>query len=234
MKRIASSARALCTALLSALLLASCAEPANAPRPDRSPGRAARTSASGSVAFVQSTANGFGARTLSVLLPSTTAGNLIVVGFDYAGTTVDSVTDSRGNTYVQAGSEVTSPGGATARLYYAKNIAGGTDTITVSLADSTSSLEVYAAEYTGVDPTSPLDGSAQAAGSSSSVSSGALTTTSDNDVLVAFCVGDTSCNPGAGFTSRETLHSNLLEDETTGAAGSYTATATAGSGWAIV
>ena len=234
MKRIASSARAFGAALLSGLLLASCTEPANAPRPDRSPGPAARTSASGSVAFVQSTANGFGARTLSVLLPSTTAGNLIVVGFDYTGTTVDSVTDSRGNAYVQAGSEVTSPGGATARLYYAKNIAGGTDTITVSLADSTSSLEVYAAEYTGADTTSPLDGSAQAAGSSSSVSSGALTTTSANDVLVAFCVGDTSCNAGAGFTARETLHSNLLEDQTTGAAGSYTATATAGSGWAIV
>ena len=234
MKRIASSTRAVGAALLSGLLLASCTEPANAPRPDRSPGPAARTSASGSVAFVQSTANGFGARTLSVLLPSTTAGNLIVVGFDYTGTSVESVTDSRGNAYVQAGSEVTSPGGATARLYYAKNIAGGTDTITVSLADSTSSLEVYAAEYTGVDPTSPIDGSTQAAGSSSSVSSGALTTTSDNDVLVAFCVGDTSCNPGTGFTARETLHSNLLEDETTGAGGSYAATATAGSGWAIV
>src|SRR5262249_42378914 len=121
------------------------------------------------------------------------------------------------------------------RMYYAKNIKGGAETVTVTLGDTASSLEVYVAEYRGADPVSPLDGSAQNAGiTDSPVTSGSFVTTSANDRVGAYCVGDTYCDPGGGFASRSTLHSNLLEDRKVGAAGSVAATAFAGSGWGIV
>ena len=80
-------------------------------------------------------------------------------------------------------------------MYYAKNIKGGADAVTVNLAGGTSSLEVYIAEYKGADLAAPLDGSAQRIGSSSSVTSGNLVTTSANDMLVAFCVATRSATP---------------------------------------
>ena len=188
------------------------------------------------VTFVQAKARGQAAQTLSVPFnAATAAGNLVVVAFDYTATTFMSITDSQGNVFTQVGSEVTSPGGAATRMYYAKNIKGGPETVTVTLGDSTSSLEVYIAEYRGADPVSPLDGSAQNAGPTDSpVTSGSFVTTSANDRVVAYCVGDTYCDPGPGFATRSTLHSNLLEDRKVGAAGSFAATAFAGSGWGIV
>jgi hypothetical protein len=188
------------------------------------------------VTFVQAKARGQAAQTLSVPFnAATAAGNLVVVAFDYTATTFTSITDSQGNVFTQVGSEVTSPGGAATRMYYAKNIKGGPETVTVTLGDSTSSLEVYIAEYRGADPVSPLDGSAQNAGPTDSpVTSGSFVTTSANDRVVAYCVGDTYCHPGPGFATRSTLHDNLLEDRKVGAAGSFAATAFAGSGWGIV
>ncbi|HVM42848.1 MAG TPA: Ig-like domain-containing protein [Gemmatimonadales bacterium] len=119
-------------------------------------------------------------------------------------------------------------------MYVARNIKGGTEAVTVTLAATASYLEVYATEYRGADTGSPVDASAQASGSSASVSSGNAITTSANDVLTAFCVGDNSCRVGSGFTARSTFNSNLVEDRAAGAAGSYAATATASSGWAII
>ena len=47
-------------------------------------------------------------------------------------------------------------------MYYARNIKGGADTVTVNLAGGTaSSLEVYIAEYKGADLTAPLDAGAR-------------------------------------------------------------------------
>jgi hypothetical protein len=188
------------------------------------------------VTFVQAKALGQPAQVLSVpLKAATAAGNLVVVAFDYTGTTFTSISDSQGNVFTQVGSEVVSPGGAATRMYYAKNIKGGAETVTVTLGDSTSSLEIYVAEYRGADPISPLDGSAQNVGPTDSpVTSGTFVTTSASDRIVAYCVGDTYCHSGKGFAARSTLHDNLLEDRQVGAAGSYAATAFAGSSWGIV
>jgi hypothetical protein len=86
------------------------------------------------------------------------------------------------------------------------------EAVTVTLAGSTSSLEVYVAEYGGADPVSPLDASVQSAGPSGNLSIGPIATTVDHDMLVAYCVGDTDCHPGSGFAARSTLNSNLLEE----------------------
>jgi len=224
-------------ALLSLVPVLSCRDTPVTPRPQPGPGaRAFASTAATSVSFVQSTATAVAGQALSVPFAApTTAGNLVVVAFDYTNTTFTSITDSQGNAFTQVGSEVSSPGGAATRMYYAKNIKGGSETITVSLGGTTSSVEVYIAEYSGADPGSPLDGSAQSSGNTGSrATSGSLITTSANDRLVAYCVGDTYCHPGSGFTARSTLHDNLLEDRKLGAAGSSAATASAGSGWAIV
>jgi hypothetical protein len=178
---------------------------------------------------------GSSASSLAISLPSTTtAGNLIVIGFDYdTSAAFQSITDSQGNTFTQAGSELTSPGGARSRFYYAKSIQGGADTITIKLAARSSFIEAYLAEYAGADPANPIDAQAGAAGSSSAVSSGGVVTTAPGDKIVGYCVGDNACNLGAGFNARNTLNHNLLEDMTAGGPGSYAATGNANSGWTM-
>jgi len=185
--------------------------------------------------FVQGTATSNALKTIAVpLAAATTKGNLVVVGFDYTGTTFTSIADNQGNAFTQVGTEITSPGGARTRLYYARNIKGGSETVTINLAANPPYLEVYAAEYAGIDTTTPLDVSAQATGSASSATSGSIVTTTANDVIVGLCIGDNSCTAGSGFTARSTYHSNLLEDRVLATAGSTAATGTASSGWAVI
>src|SRR6202522_4515655 len=99
-------------------------------------------------------------------LTNTVAGDLIMVAFDYDTNTVpSSVTDSQGNTFTQVGSQLTSPGATRSVVYYAKNIKGGADTVTVNLSGTSAWLELYLSEYTGVNQTNPIDVQAGAAGS---------------------------------------------------------------------
>jgi hypothetical protein len=170
---------------------------------------------------------------LSLSFPANTAaGDLIMVGFDYTtSATPSSVSDSQGNVFTAIGNQLTSPGGARSRVYYAKNIKGGADTITVTLTATSSWLELYLTEYSGADPTNPIDAQAGASGSAGAVSSGTATTTASGDIIYGYCVGDLSCFAGSGFTARSTLNGNLIEDASAGSAGSYAATGTANSGW---
>jgi len=189
----------------------------------------------GVVSYVQGTAASNASKTIAVPLAAATAkGNLVAVGFDYAGTTFTSIADNQGNAFTQVGTEITTPGGARTRLYYARNIKGGSETVTINLAANSPYLEVYVSEYTGADTLNPLDVSAQNTGSSSSVTSGSAVTTSANDLLMAFCIGDNSCTAGSGFTARSTYHSNLMEDRSLTTAASYAATGSANSGWGII
>src|SRR5205823_6508268 len=93
---------------------------------------------------------------------------------------------------------------------------------------------IYVFEYKGVALTGPLDGNAQARGTSSTVSSGPIVTTVAGDLLFGFCVSDSSCTRGTGFTARSTFESNLGEDKFPGAAGVNSATATANAPWTIL
>jgi hypothetical protein len=66
---------------------------------------------------------------------NTKAGDLILVAFDYPATsTPSSVTDSQGNVFTAVGSQLTSPGQTGRRVYYATDIKGGIDTVTVTLS----------------------------------------------------------------------------------------------------
>ena len=97
-------------------------------------GHATLTLTIGSVVTISSaqivaTAAAGSASSLSLSFPqNTVAGDLIVVAFDYdTSNTPASVTDSQGNVFTTVGNQLTTPGGARSRVYYAKNIKGGAD-----------------------------------------------------------------------------------------------------------
>ena len=186
--------------------------------------------------FVQAVAHAAsGTATLGLYLPNNTvAGDLIMVGFDFnSNATPLSVTDSLGNTFTQVGTQLASPGGARSAVYYAKNIKGGPDTVTVKLSAACTSIKLYLTEYFGMNPTSPIDAQAGATGSAGTVSSGDATTTVASDVIYGYCVGDGTCTAGSGFTARSTIDNNLIEDEIAGNPGAYAATGSATSGWTM-
>ena len=167
-------------------------------------------------------------------LNNTAAGDLIMVGIDFDGTaSPSSVSDTQGNTFVQVASQLTSPEGTGARVYYAKNIAGGPDTVTIHWSVTSANVEIYLTEYSGLNTTNPIDGQSGATGAAGAVSSGNVTTTVAGDIVYGYCVGDTACTVGTGFTARSTYDQNLIEDLTAGSPGSYAATATANNGWTM-
>jgi hypothetical protein len=162
------------------------------------------------------------------------AGDLILVAFDYdTNSTPSSVTDSQNNVFTAIGNQLTSPGQVRSRVYYAKNIKGGADTVTLQLSANSAYLELYLSEYTGVDPTNPIDAQAGASGNAGPVSSGNAATTATGDLIYGYCVGDGACTAGPGFSPRSNFHSNLIEDQLAGKAGSYAATGSANSGWTM-
>lgn len=134
---------------------------------------------------------------------NTTSGNLIVVAFaPNSSVIVSSIADGLGNTYVQA----TAPSGVSGQnveIWYAKNITGGTTpTVTVTPNFATNATLVCAiAEYSGLDTISPLDQHLGATGTSTAPASGAVTTTSANELIfgAAMNAATVANTVGAGF-----------------------------------
>jgi hypothetical protein len=162
-----------------------------------------------------------------------TAGDLNAVAVMWGDTTstVSSVTDSKGNTYALA----VGPTKATAlteSIYYAKNIAGGSNTITVKFNQTASYPNVNVLEYSGLDTANPLDVSSSAIGSGTTANSGSAMTTSANELIVG--AGNPSSvfkAVGSGFSSRIiNAYGGISEDRIVSSTGSYNATATLTSG----
>ena len=186
----------------------------------------------GTIAFVQ--VNAADPQTASASVPvayltAQTAGNLnvVAVGWNDTTSTVNSVTDTRGNNYVQAGTTVTGTGLRQA-IYYARNIAAGSNTVTVAFNQAAAFVDVRVAEYSGIDTTSPLDVTAGAVGSGGTPSSGAATTTAAKELIFgAGMTGSHFGGAGAGFTSRVITNpdGDIAEDQIVSATGSYSAVA---------
>ena len=166
-----------------------------------------------------------------------TAGDTIMLPFDFVlGSTVSSIHDTQGNTFTQIGSQISTPGGDANQTWYAKNIVGGADTITITMTSSAAFLDSWPGEYTGLSTTAPLDVQVANFGSASPANSGNATTTRVNDLIYGFCIPDSgACTvPGSGFTVRDTSGSAMVEDEIGSTIGAYNATATiTGSGWSM-
>src|SRR6202008_4071972 len=115
-------------------------------------------------------------------------------------------------------------------IYYAANIAGGTNTVTVTFSQAAAFPDIRILEYRGV---TVLDVTAGASGSSTSASSGSATTTSANELI--FGAETTATNTkaaGSGFTARiiTSPDNDLAEDKVVTITGSNAATATLTSG----
>jgi len=157
--------------------------------------------------------------------------NVVVVGWSDTTATVSSVVDSQRNAYARAAAPVVQAGTATQAIYYAKNIsaaAAGANTVTVTFSVAAAFPDIRIAEYSGLDTVNPLDISVGAQGSTATSSSGAVTTTYANDLLVgANLVQTMTTGPGSGYTNRviTSPDGNILEDRVVTAIGSYTATA---------
>lgn len=156
------------------------------------------------------------------------AKNTIVVYVIWNNKGSITVTDSRGDTFVNAGAAVVWGNGSSAQVFYASNIAGGANTVTATFRTSVTSYGIiYAHEYAGISAVNPVDGASSASGSSGSMNSGSLTTTSPNDLIFGAGVSDnTVTSAGAGFIARDFAYGNITEDRPATSIGSYAATAT--------
>ena len=166
--------------------------------------------------------------TVNVTYPGAqTAGdlNIVVVGWNDTTATVQTVKDSAGNNY-RAAIGPTSGTGLRQSIYYAANIVGGANTVTVTFSQSAASPDVRILEYRGV---TTLDVTAGASGSGTAANSGAATTTVANELIFgANTVATTTGAAGSGFTSRVITapDGDIAEDKIVTTAGSNSATAT--------
>jgi len=166
----------------------------------------------------------------------TAAGNTIVVYAIWSNAESVSLTDSRGDAFVSVGVPVSWGKGYSAQIFYAVDIAGGSDTVTAAFHTSVTSFGViYVHEYAGISATSPVDVMASASGSSASMSSGSAATSSANELIFGAGVSDNMVTAaGAGFTSLDQAYGNITEQLIASSVGSYAATATHnGSAWGM-
>lgn len=144
------------------------------------------------------------AQNLTATLPSrVTAGNLIVVSVSGWPNLPASpaVTDSLGNSYNIAGNVLLSQGAYSA-IYYARNVTGGSDAVTVRTVSAGGQITMAVAEFSGVDTVSPLDKTAGIVGSGTTPSSGTMTPLQSGELVIGSGThnGNTVTTAGSGFT----------------------------------
>ena len=155
-------------------------------------------------AFVQGASNQIGGGTTDpvAFAQANTTGNLIVAFVVWDNSGAATVADSNGNIYAPATARTTWGSGWSAQTFYAKNIAGGGNTVTATFATGITSFGiVYIHEYSGLDANSPVDVTSSAIGTTAAMSSGSVTTTNANDLL--FGAG---ASAGVGDRRRDGLH----------------------------
>jgi hypothetical protein len=173
-----------------------------------------------------------------------TAGNFIavVIRGGNSNAQVFTVRDSNSNTYKQAKQLASSGSAVTSAIYYAENVRGGANTVTVTMTVS-GPLRFAILEYSGVATSNSLDAAIAATTTSTSPNSGNLTTTANGDLLlgdVATADSDTYTG-GTGFTIRDLVPAApstklVTEDQVQSAAGTTSAFATlsVSSNWAAI
>ncbi len=165
-----------------------------------------------------------------------TSGNLIVVYVLWNNTAGVTLSDSRGNGYASAAARTTWGSNWSSQVFYARNIAAGSNTVTARFATAINSFgTIYIHEYAGLDKVNPVDVTRSAIGTANAMNSGSVTTTNANDLLFAGgASSNTVTKAGTGFTTRSTGFGNRTEDRLVTSVGSYAATATQnGSAWVM-
>jgi hypothetical protein len=167
---------------------------------------------------------------------SNTAGNWIAVVIR-AGTAnqVFTVSDSHSNIYrkaVQLNVTVDAPNGDTLGIFYAENIAGGANTVTVADSISGNTLRFAILEYSGVALTNSIDVTATGQGTSAAPNSGSVITTANGDLLLGAIDtgGPATFTAGSGYKIEETVPAPpntklIAEDQIQTTSGSASASA---------
>jgi hypothetical protein len=157
--------------------------------------------------------------------------NVIAVGWNDSTAAVGTVTDTKGNTYTRAVGPTIVSGALSQSIYYARNIAtaaAGANTVIVTFSTAAAYPDIRILEYSGADPTNPVDVTVANTGNSTSSGSGSATTTNAADLILgANLVQTTTSGPGSGFTNRllTSPDGDIAEDRIVKATGSYSATA---------
>ncbi|HXT39284.1 MAG TPA: DUF4038 domain-containing protein [Candidatus Angelobacter sp.] len=172
---------------------------------------------------------------VSVLYPNAqTAGNanILAIGWNDTNAFINAVSDSAGNVY-QGAVPLFRGDGMSQAVYFAVNIPGGTNAVTVAFDRPAAFIDLRVTEYSGLRRTNVVDAGSSAAGIGASADSGSLNTTSTNDLLFAAGMTATTFTaPGSGFTQRViTLpDADIVADKVSAAVGAYNASATLSSG----
>jgi hypothetical protein len=159
--------------------------------------------------------------------------NVVAVGWNDTSASIASVADSAGNSY-QVAVPLSRANGMSQALYYAKNIGGGTTTLTVTFTQGAAYPDIRILEYRNLDPTAPFDVGTSGAGSAATASSGSVTTAGASELLVgAGMTQGLFSGAGSGYTKRiiTSPDGDLVEDRVAPTAGSYAATGPVSGAW---
>ncbi|HEY5176453.1 MAG TPA: Ig-like domain-containing protein [Terriglobales bacterium] len=185
--------------------------------------------------FVQWTSGDAGSASVETtyLSQPVTTGNLIVVFSHWDNQTITAtVTDNLGNTYNPISGPINVGAVGRFQAWYARNINGGTQLgVTITYSARTTSIALAdAAEYSGLDPSAPLNVFASSTGTGVTQDSGpSAATNSANETIIGlfgYYGFATPYTAGPGFTLRNFDATSMLEDRSVNANGSYRATAT--------
>ena len=164
---------------------------------------------------------------------SNTAGNWTAVAIrgGLSSSQVFTVVDSNGNAYKQGAQVGFTSSAVTLAIYYAENIKGGANTVTVSMSVS-GPLRFAILEYSGVATSNSIDATAAATGTSTAPNSGNLNTTASGDLLLGAMASTNAqtFTAGSGYTTEDFVPATgtklITEDQIQAAAGAASATAT--------
>jgi hypothetical protein len=167
---------------------------------------------------------------VTVAFPSLqTAGNanVLAIGWNDTLASISAVGDSAGNAY-QATLPVFRGNGLSQAIYYAIDVVGGSNAVTVTFDGPAAYVDLRVTEYSGLSQTNMFDAGASATGDSASADSGPVTVAVTNELLFgAGMTANAFTSSGMGFTQRIiTLpDSDIVEDQVAAATGVYDATA---------
>ena len=168
-----------------------------------------------------------------------TAGNFIIVWVGWhSSTTTAAVSDSANNVYQPLSAAIFPNIPLKGQIFYARNVFGGANTVSVTISASTPYVVLDIHEYAGIDPVSPVDADARLDNTTCGLScgttpiAGSVTTTHALDLLFGAAstnrdaANEASWTPETGYTLRQSNQWTGTEDQIATSTGGYSATFT--------
>jgi len=164
---------------------------------------------------------------------ATGSGNCVLVAVQSSGGSVPTVTDDAGNIYTQV-INATDSTNTDLTLFKAPVTNPGAQKLQVAFSNAADYVAAEASEFMNVDPGCALDGASTNAGIGAQLTAGNIRTTTNDDLIYAFGVQDTTTNPiqswtaGAGFSllGADVMDSHFTEWQAQSAAGTVNPSAT--------